>query len=225
MEFKRQTDMRDGRSGFFYIMRYDCDPPFQFPHGPWEDSPEPGHNVTRRSEFTDAPWEDDPWVKTMVGYVSWSVLENPSYSWPWAFFTVRIENSLRYFNKSMPTKVHHMTMSFDGDFCARGEKPEDFERLCRKYHQAKELYRILECDEAFAESPHGEAGEKMRQRFPLYRYLHFRVAKEGTQVLVKRLEERRPLQKLDWLHSRIFIDPPGVQGLPPEEYEKLGDGN
>jgi hypothetical protein len=217
MLFMRQSDMRDGRSGLFHVTRVHAIPQYEFPHGPWESVS--GRKLSYFSEFADAPWEDDPWPKPDIHSIGWVVLEGLAMNRWWASFLLRIENSLRYFSKSMPTKVHHMLMTFDGDFYNGGERPEAFDRLCRKYHQAKELYQILDCDEAFAEPPHG-ADEKMRQQFPLYRYLRFRVAKEGTQVLVKRMEERRPMPELDWLHSRIFIDPPGVQALSPEEYAR-----
>jgi hypothetical protein len=223
LPFRRLSVPNKNGSGRFMIMRYECQPPFEFPHGPWEDVPYP-NEVTRLLDYTDTPWEDDPWLKPGTGTISWSVLENhgDGVGRSWADFYVRIEESLRYFSESMPTKVYHMLMAIDGSLADPYEaNAEEFELLCRKYDDIKDLYRILDCDEAFVQNPGRHDLETARRWFPHYRYMDLRLAKEGTQVLVKRMEERRREPALPWLHSRIFIDPPGVNALSPEEYEKM----
>ena len=45
---------------------------------------------------------------------------------------------------------------------------------------------------------------------PAQRDKDFRFAKQGTQVLIRQLEERRMIPGLTEETARIFIDPPGT---------------
>lgn len=205
-------------SGLFQVTRCRCEPPVPWPHGPWENTP--GRKLIFSREFTDSPWNDDPWPKPDTWTAEWSVLEDPKRNREWGYFIARMEWNVPCSPERRPSEIHVLRMAFEQDFvrpCA--ETAEDFRSLCTKYREIKELYKLLGCDEVFAEY-HGVTDD-LRRRLPMYRYMDFRLAKEGTQVLVKRLEEGRLMPELDWLHSRIFIDPRGSVGLSPEEYLRI----
>lgn len=168
----------------------------------------------------DSPWENDPWPKQDTSDISWHILTPQGAKW--GNFYVKREQNLSYFQTGQtPNKVYVMLLFFDGRLWSHcGESEAEFEAMVEKYNRIKELFRALDCDEVIAWDEYYIYDYAWQAKFPFHRDKLFRFAKEGTQVLVKRMEERRMLPPVDWLHSRIFIDPPSVQGLSPEEYSK-----
>lgn len=73
------------------------------------------------------------------------------------------------------------------------------------YGHLKMLYEWLEADEVFICNPHADS-----TCFPLHRDKILRLAKEGTQVLVRNMEYPQDADTR-W-EAFIYIDPPGVQG-------------
>jgi hypothetical protein len=83
----------------------------------------------------------------------------------------------------------------------------EFDGLARKYHRLKDMFHAFDCDEVAGVDSNG-ADALDAELLPKHRDKDFRFAKEGTQVLIRQMEERRMLPELGYSESRIFIDPP-----------------
>ncbi|HWQ92287.1 MAG TPA: hypothetical protein VN673_11490, partial [Clostridia bacterium] len=134
-------------------------------------------------KYTDAPWDADPWLEPETESISWRFLEADGTEWGW--FCVRREQNQPLMPEGQPPTVYVMLLSFDGHLLShRGENPEEFETLVRKYEQLKDIFRILDCDEVFAWDEMFVYDTEFQSHFPFERDKVFRFAKEGTQVLV-----------------------------------------
>jgi hypothetical protein len=156
------------------------------------------------SAYLNIPPPYDPMLNTNFHAVSWRLREPDGRDW--GRFTVRKE-----YNPG--TKVHVVQLWFDLLFLT-GIAPTDFEAALRKYHHLKLLYETADCDELvgvnqqcvdFLDTPW----------LPAHRDKDFRFAKQGTQVLVRQLEERRMIPGLTAQTARIFIDPPKARTDDP----------
>ena len=208
LAFPRLSMPGTADSGKFMVRRY------KFPR--------PATSANTRIELVDAPWEDDPWPKPETGEISWEVLADPERNIRWGGFYVRIEDNLRFGHQLWPAKVHSMSLlGTEGDFCwPPEEKTVALHTRCRQYNQLKQLFTLLDCDEVFGWDADQAYDRDFQRHFPYHRDKAFRFAKEGTQVLVKRLEEPSTRQPPDGGATRIFIDPPEVAAyaLGPQEY-------
>ncbi len=131
----------------------------------------------------------------------WSLVEPDGFEW--GGFGYISENQPGATLENLPTGVVELSFSFEGllyhyfDHRALGyyahEIPRSFDRALGKYRLLKALFRALNCDELVGVD--GNAASALNQRFDSssqpYGGWCFRFAKEGTQVLIRCLEEGR----------------------------------
>ena len=150
--------------------------------------------------YLHIPPSYDPMLNTNFHAVSWRLLEPDGRDW--GSFTVQKEHN-------PGAKVQVVQLWFDLLFLT-DIPTADFESALRKYHHLKALYETVDCDELVGVNQ--QCVDVLDTAWlPAHRDKDFRFAKEGTQVLVRQLEERRMIPGLTQETARIFIDPPHVQ--------------
>lgn len=87
-------------------------------------------------------------------------------------------------------------------------KPEALNSAIHDYHELKSLFEYLGCDYIEAFSSSWDTGMYMGDVDPNFEGRLFRFAKEGRQILIRPLEERRAMREDEESSWRLVIDPP-----------------
>jgi hypothetical protein len=137
----------------------------------------------------------------------WKTGLDSDFSWM-SFNISRHEGEGDPYNSFSENRLVRVAVSIPEDFCPWWLKhhPEHNAAAIEKYHSLKLLFENLHCDSLDGNSDSFDRGVYEGDPDPGFEGKLFRFAKQGRQVLIRPLEERRAMRD-DEEHSwRVVVD-------------------